>query len=92
MNLKRLILYGVLIWIIIFFEVSIYMFGFNLDEPLINYVHYIVLIFIMGIVSYFYFKPNKIKKGFREGLITGVIFGVEETNSPFINISKVLPL
>ena len=73
MNLKRVILFGALLWILIFFEVSILMFGFNLKEGLSFYViHYIMLIILTAMVSMFYFKKQKVTAA--EGLKVGVIF------------------
>ena len=64
MNLKRVILFGALLWILIFFEVSILMFGFNLKEGLSFYViHYIMLIILTAMVSMFYFKKQKVFLG-----------------------------
>lgn len=73
MNLKRAILFGALFWILIFFEVSILMFGFDLKEGLSYYlIHYIMLIILTALVSIFYFKKQKASAV--EGLKVGIIF------------------
>ena len=76
MNLKRAILTGVLLWVLIFFEISVLMFGFNLETPEINYVHYVLSIFIVGFVTSYYLRGRGVKKGWQEGLLFGVVLVV----------------
>ena len=76
MNWKRAILFGALIWVLIFFEVSILMFGLKMQSGLNYYLlHYISVGIIVLIVAFLYFK-GKVKGGFKEGLLVGVIFAI----------------
>ena len=89
MELKRAVMFGVLLWAIIFFEVSILMFGFNLETPMRTYVHYFLLVFIVSFVSYFYFKKEKAntKNGFIFGVVcvvTGILLDVVITVPLFV--------
>ena len=77
MNLKRAILTGILLWVLIFFEVSILMFGFSLDGATLYMVHYIIMIFFVSIIGWTYFK--KVKPSLKEGFILGVIYVVVGT-------------
>ena len=73
MNLKRAILFGCLLWILIFFEVSILMFGLKLKVGLNYYlVHYFLAIVLTALVAMFYFKKQKASAV--EGLKAGVMF------------------
>ena len=76
MNIKRAILTGMLLWVLIFFEVSILLFGFKLEQKTtIFYIsHYILLVILVIISSIVYFKARKIKPNFKEGVLLGVIF------------------
>ena len=74
MKILRAILLGALLWVLIFFEVSILMFGFNLSEGLIYYiVHYIFLALFTILVSLIYFRSRKLKGGFLHGFLLGLI-------------------
>jgi hypothetical protein len=70
-KLLRAILMGVLVWVVIFFEVSILIFGFNISPPSIFYyiINYTVLISITSIVSYFYFN-------YKSQIIESLLFGI----------------
>lgn len=74
MKLIRAILSGVLLWILIFFEVSILMFGFGLDQTTMNYyvAHYILEILLVVLVSLIYFR--RARAGALRGLFLGIIF------------------
>ena len=74
MNLKRAVLTGALLWILIFFEVSVLMFGLVLENSTLYIVHYLLLILLVGISAYVYFKGKKIRKGFYEGFLLGIVF------------------
>ncbi len=74
MNLKRAILTGALLWVLIFFEISILMFGLGLEGITINIVNYIVLIALASISAIIYFKGKNIKAGLKEGFILGVFY------------------
>ncbi|PIN77350.1 hypothetical protein COV15_02170 [Candidatus Woesearchaeota archaeon CG10_big_fil_rev_8_21_14_0_10_34_12] len=76
MRLKRAILCGALLWILIFFEVSILMFGFNITSgPLYYTVHYILLIFLAGLAALVYFR-GRVDRGFWQGILVGIIMAV----------------
>lgn len=72
MNIKRAILLGGLLWVLVFFEISILMFGFNLTEEVLFIIHYVLLIPLVLVASTLYFK--NLKKSAREGFTTGTIF------------------
>lgn len=76
MNITKAIAAGMLLWVLIFFEISILMFGFQLDKTTINYIHYIVAIILVTIASLMYFNKKKSKKGFLQGILLGVTFVV----------------
>lgn len=79
MNIKRAISTAVLLWVLIFFEVSILMFGLGLEGTTYYMVHYLLLILLIAISAHLYFKGKKIKANLTEGLklgITYVIVGV----------------
>jgi peptidoglycan/LPS O-acetylase OafA/YrhL len=79
MNLKRAIIGGVLFWILIFFEVSLLMFGFNLDQTQFYYhIHYIFLIVFTAFLTKWYFR-RKSKKGIKQGLLFGLIMLITAT-------------
>ena len=74
MNWKRAVSCGALLWVLIFFEVSILMFGFKLDSTNSYYffVHYPIAVILIAIASLIYFK--KTKADFGQGFLTGIIF------------------
>ena len=74
MNLKRAILTGVLSWVLIFFEVSILMFGFGITDVNKSPVHYILIIITIAIPALIYF--NKARAGLKQGLLLGMVFVV----------------
>jgi hypothetical protein len=76
MKLVKAIGLGVVLWVLIFFEVSILMFGFKLSPPSANYytIHYLFLAIISIILGFIYFSGKKVKGGFFRGLLIGVIF------------------
>lgn len=77
MAVKRAVLFGAILWVVIFFEVSILMFGFNLTAGTTYYIiHYVLLILLAGIVSALYFNSKTTKKGFAEGLKAGILFAI----------------
>jgi hypothetical protein len=74
MNIKRGIAAGVILWVLIFFEVSILMFGFKLTAGTTYYtIHYIALAVIAYISALFYFKGKRVKKNAKEGLKAGIV-------------------
>jgi riboflavin transporter FmnP len=76
MKLLRAIGLGALLWVLIFFEVSILIFGFGLNAPNPVYytLHFIFASLFVIVISLFYFHTRKIKKGFLQGLLLGVVF------------------
>jgi len=76
MKLLRAILLGVLLWVLIFFEVSILMFGFglNVPNPVYYTLHFLFSSIFVIVLSLYYFHTRKVKKGFLQGLLLGVIF------------------
>ncbi|MBS3078691.1 DUF5367 family protein [Candidatus Pacearchaeota archaeon] len=78
MKLFRAIGIGALLWVLIFFEVSILMFGFGLNAPNPVYycLHFLFASLFVIVFSLFYFYKKKVKKGFLQGLLLGVIFAV----------------
>lgn len=75
MNLKRALWTGALLWIFIFFEVSILIFGFGLSTEITSYlVQYVLLIVLVVLTSIIYFNGKKIRKGWLEGLYLGIAF------------------
>ncbi|MDP3881738.1 MAG: hypothetical protein Q8Q31_02570 [Nanoarchaeota archaeon] len=78
MNWKKGTYFGALLWILIFFEVSILMFGFNLDGEDLFYsiLHYISVAIFATFVSLLYFKSGRIKRDVREGLMLGIYFAI----------------
>ncbi|MFA5993221.1 MAG: hypothetical protein WC796_05945 [Candidatus Pacearchaeota archaeon] len=79
MNFKRAILIAIALWVVIFFEVSILMFGFKLSAPSTLYyvIHFIILIILFILASLFYFS-KKVKAGAKQGLLVGILFIVVE--------------
>jgi hypothetical protein len=73
MKLKRAISFGALLWVLIFFEVSILMFGLKLEPSALYYtIHYILLAALTFGVAWLYFK-GKIEAGIKEGLLVGIV-------------------
>ncbi|MDP2924800.1 MAG: hypothetical protein Q8N99_00345 [Nanoarchaeota archaeon] len=85
MNIKKGIILGVALWILIFFEVSALMFGFKLKQEDINYffIHLVFLIIFVMIIGFLYFKNENKKKvnnlrllRLKEGLSIGLVMVV----------------
>lgn len=76
MKILRAIGFGALLWVLIFFEVSILMFGLNLSagNPVYYTLHFIFASLLNIVVSLFYFNTKRVKKGFLQGLLVGVVF------------------
>jgi hypothetical protein len=63
---------GAIFWAIIFFEVSILMFGFNLNSGVLYYtIHYVFALIIAIFSALIYFKGTKGSAG--EGILLGII-------------------
>ena len=77
MNLLKASLYGAVLWMLIFFEVSVLMFGFGLDEGMFYYsVHFVLSLFLVALISLLYFRKEK--AGFANGLKIGLVFMLTE--------------
>ncbi len=76
MKLLKAIGLGIVLWVLIFFEVSILMFGFKLNPPSMNYylIHYLFLAIISIVLTLIYFSGKKTKGGFFNGILIGIIF------------------
>ena len=74
MDIKRAIWTGAISWVLVFFEVSILMFGFkinNIDTSLIHYILFPITILIPALV---YFQKPNVKAGAKQGLYLCLIF------------------
>lgn len=76
MNWKRAFIGAIVLWALIFFEVSILMYGLNLSPPSIEYyvIHFIALAIFIILITVSYFHSKRIKLGFKEGLEVGLVF------------------
>jgi len=74
MDIKRALWTGALLWIFIFFEVSVLMFGLKLSGTVYYTLHYILLLFLIVICCIIYFKEKKVKKNSTQGLYLGIFF------------------
>ena len=84
MNIYRAILSGALLWVLIFFEVSILMFGLKLETGTTYYaIHYIALFFLTLIAVSVYFK-GKIKRGISQGIGVGIVFSTASINKSIL--------
>ena len=77
MNYKKAISYGALLWALIFFEVSILMFGFNLNPPATLYyiLHYFLLAVFTVVSAKWYFTQEK-KSNLTKRFLVGLVFVV----------------
>src|SRR3989338_4875296 len=72
MELRRIIMAGVINWIAIFFEVSMLMFGLNLSGAVYYYAHYVVSGIITALIAVFFMKiagKGLLKEGFKSGVL-----------------------
>lgn len=77
MNIIRAIWTGAIVWALIFFEVSILMFGFKLQPSVLYYViHYILIAVFAFIFAYIYFNAKKVKANILQGLLLGLTWMV----------------
>jgi len=77
MNIIRAIWTGAIVWALIFFEVSILMFGFKLQLSVLYYViHYILIAVFAFIFAYIYFNAKKVKANILQGLLLGLTWMV----------------
>lgn len=87
MNIKRAVLFGALLWVLIFFEVSVLMFGFNIKADNASYYlfHFplsAILVLLTGIFYFKYDKPlkkkssNSLRMGIYNGILVGFVFAL----------------
>ncbi len=74
MKITKAILFGILFWVLVFFEVSVLMFGLKLTQNSTSYylTHLLLLVIITIVCSLLYFR--KTKTDAREGIKLGIIF------------------
>ena len=60
----------------IFFEVSVLMFGFGVQNINSNILHYALLLVLILISTWVYFRGRKVKKGLGEGFFLGLSYVV----------------
>lgn len=75
MNILRAIWAGILLWLLIFIEASILMFGFGLQQGTAGYylTHFILLILFTVMLSLYYFFRRS-RGRILEGLGLGIVF------------------
>lgn len=76
MNLKRAILFGALLWVLIFVWWSILMFVPGLTETIQYIIHFVLLIIAASYIASRYYKKKDKVNGFLLGLVflvTGII-------------------
>ncbi len=72
MKTLRAITIGIIVWIAIFFEVSILMFGLNLSNgPLYYLIHYVFSGLLVAVCAALYFR--KVRSGLIEGILLGLV-------------------
>lgn len=74
MDIKRAIWTGAISWVLVFFEVSILMFGFKINNTDTSIVHYALFPIAILIPALIYFKKPSIKVGAKHGLYLCLIF------------------
>ncbi len=92
MKLLRAALLGVLIWVLIFVEISIFKVGLELSETLQNVIHYILLVPITFFAAWFYYKSKDDINGFLLGiifLVVGTILDLVITAPLFTSYSEL---
>ena len=83
----KAILLGALIWVLIFIEISIFQVGLGLNEMIGSIIHYVLLIPIVILSVWLYYKSGDKINGFVLGfvfLIVGVILDLIITIPLFI--------
>lgn len=76
MRVLRALLFGIVLWILIFLEVSILLFGLKIAPPngIYYLVHFILLILFTLLCSLSYFWVRNMRGGFIHGFILGLLF------------------
>lgn len=72
MKLTRALWTGTLSWVLVFFEVSVLMFGFSIQNTETSIAHYILFAIAILIPAYLYFK--KAKASALEGVYLTLIY------------------
>ncbi len=71
-NYKSATLYGILLWILIFVEVTLLMFTPGLSQIVQKLIHLVILIPLVWLCAKLYF--NKAKASLKEGFLLGIYF------------------
>jgi len=76
MRFWRAVLTGALVWVLIFFEVSILMFGFKLtaSDSIYYIIHYTASFIFVLLASLIYFRGKKVGAGIGQGFLLGIMF------------------
>ncbi len=76
MDLKRGIIFGIVLWVAIFLEVTVLMFGFNLENGDWAYyiAHYVLVAIFVVLVSIYYFRGKRVIRDIKEGFKAGILF------------------
>lgn len=74
MNIKKAVIAGAVLWVLVFFEVSILMFGLKIEIPSTTYylLHIPVFAALVALVSYFMYFKNEEEKGAKSGFALGL--------------------
>ncbi len=76
MKVLRALGFGALLWVLLFFEVSILMFGLKLEQgsAIFLIVHYVAVTLFLVLASLLYFRGKGVKNGFLQGIGAGFLF------------------
>lgn len=74
MNLKRPLIFGVLIWIISLAEVLLLVFVLKLGNGLATTIHFAFVAILTLLMANIYFKDILVRKSFGKGIFAGFIF------------------
>jgi len=72
----RAIVFGIVLWLLIFVEVSVLLFWFEfvVGSDAYYFIHFVMLVFFTLLVSLIYFKKARMRGGFLHGLGMGLMF------------------
>ncbi|OGJ20849.1 hypothetical protein A3K73_07305 [Candidatus Pacearchaeota archaeon RBG_13_36_9] len=73
MNILRVILAGILLWVLIFVEISIFQIGLQITGVTGSVIHYILLIPIGVFCAWFYYRGKDKTNGFLLGLVMLIV-------------------
>lgn len=74
MDIKRAIWTGALSWVLVFFEVSILMFGFGIQNTDHSMTHHLIFPITIFIPALIYFKKTGVKGGVMHGIYLSLIY------------------